>query len=42
MKKKYLNSKKKIKLPNNYALIHSQAKKTFMKNKDWGQKKSKK
>ncbi len=31
--------KNKIKLPNSYALIHSQAKKTFMKNKDWGPEK---
>ena len=37
--KKISKFKKKIKLPNNYALIHSHAKKTFMKNKDWGPQK---
>jgi len=31
--------KKKFQLPNNYAVIHSETKKTYMKSKDWGAEK---
>ena len=37
--KEIIKYKKKFNFPNQYAIIHSEAKKTFNKNKDWGPEK---